>query len=769
MAKQGLEPITFDDYINGRYSYKLFNGTWWSNTEIQWTDEHGNLVLWDMTVGSVSILVSAEQLASFSGYSKFVGFSPDSSNLELFYSNREGVWRHSYLANYDVFESITNTTFRIVPRGMPSDTKLQYCNWIKSPVIFQSRLVYVYNNNLFIRQNWDDPNTEYQITNDGHPTDFYNAIPDWVYEEEILSTNKAMYWTDSGNYLAFAKFDDSQVEEFHYTKYGNPADPYGNQYPNEIAVKYPKVGTTNPTFQLQVVDCRDLLASPKDVVPPVEVTQRWSEYLYTTADWVKESPDTLSVIWMNRIQSESIVSECEDNGAVWQCTLVYETSEPNGWLDLFQPPVFRSDGNEMIEIQSQLDLSSGLHYRHIMHLDVSVGAGGAKNFLTSGQYVVTRILGWDESAGRIFFMGTREGVPGERHLYSVSDQVGAGPETCHTCNLNMPTAGAPCKYSYISLSPDQKNYVQSCSGPEIPEVVVRDTATHSISYVLENNDALRDKLIGKALAERVFLEVTVPGGYSAPVRMLLPPDYATSGKRYAALVDVYGGPDSQEVNYRWYVGWGDYLATNYDIVYISIDGRGTGYQSNEYEFLVYGKLGTVEMEDQIGVMQELETTIYPNLFDSTKTGIWGWSYGGYSTLQTLVQDDDNVYECGLAVAPPTDWLMYDSMYTERYMRLPTPQDNQAGYNTSSLLYSNKLEKLRGKVFQINHGVADDNVHFQHSMLLFRYLELLDIHFEQNVYPEENHSISSVSKFLYENFDKFWSRCFGYTLAVPVPP
>ena len=147
--------------------------------------------------------------------------------------------------------------------------------------------------------------------------------------------------------------------------------------------------------------------------------------------------------------------------------------------------------------------------------------------------------------------------------------------------------------------------------------------------------------------------------------------------------------------------------------------------------------------------------------DENKTGIWGWSYGGYSTLWTLLKDVDDVFKCGLSTAPPTDWLFYDSMYTERFMGLPTLDDNLEGYDNSSLL--NKVEGLRGKKFQLNHGVADDNVHFQQSMLIMRALELKDIEFEQNSYPDENHGLGGVRRAVYHNFDRFWSGCFGHEL------
>ena len=193
---------------------------------------------------------------------------------------------------------------------------------------------------------------------------------------------------------------------------------------------------------------------------------------------------------------------------------------------------------------------------------------------------------------------------------------------------------------------------------------------------------------------------------------------------------------------------------------IFFSGRGTGFKSNEYMFEVFHKLGTVEMQDQIAGAKQLLSQF--SFLDDSKVGIWGWSYGGYATAMTLIQDWENVFKCGISTAPPTNWLFYDSMYTERFMGLPTPEDNLAGYESGSLL--DKVEVLRGKKFQLNHGVADDNVHFQQSMLLIRALELENIDFEQNSYPDENHGLGGVRKAVYTNFDQFWSDCFDYNIV-----
>lgn len=232
---------------------------------------------------------------------------------------------------------------------------------------------------------------------------------------------------------------------------------------------------------------------------------------------------------------------------------------------------------------------------------------------------------------------------------------------------------------------------------------------------------------------------------------------------FVSVVLLCAAAGSQQVTQRWAIEYEDYLGSNYDVVVARIDGRGTGFQSAEYAFQVRGRLGTVEIEDQHWVTRQLLEQ-HPFL-DPGRVSIWGWSYGGYATLMALAQDDEGLFSCGgISVAPPTDWLLYDSVYTERYMGLP--EDNPEGYNRSSLLL--RAESLRGKRFMLNHGNADDNVHYQNSMLLVRALEQADVQFEQNSYPDENHGIRSLSRHLYHNMEIFLSQCFRFKSSIPSP-
>ena len=207
----------------------------------------------------------------------------------------------------------------------------------------------MYDNNVYVRTDFHDGNSnDLSLSIDGEPEVIYNAIPDWVYEEEILATNKAMYYSSDGKYVAYARFDDSDVEEFFWQTYGDPSKPLENRYPEEVRLKYPKAGTTNPTVEFFVSDLSQTgTVSRKPVIPPRKVTFQ-PEYLYSTASWTSDT--SLSIIWMNRVQNYSVISECYQYPSNWSCNALYDIEEHNGWLDLFQPPSFDSTGDILLQV-----------------------------------------------------------------------------------------------------------------------------------------------------------------------------------------------------------------------------------------------------------------------------------------------------------------------------------------------------------------------------------------------------------------------------------
>lgn len=214
------DPISLEEFITSKFSPSYFNGSWWSSHQLQWRDEVNNLVVWDVETQETSLLVSSDTVGLVSSSATFIAFGKNKSLL-LFKDDVESVWRHSFLAQYFVLDVTKNETLAVTPMNLPDGTKLQYAQWVPQT----DKVAYVFGNDIYIRDILNG-GEDVQITSDGVIDTIYNGIPDWVYEEEILSTNKAMYFTPSGSKMAFARFNDEDVQEFYYTKYGSPEDPY---------------------------------------------------------------------------------------------------------------------------------------------------------------------------------------------------------------------------------------------------------------------------------------------------------------------------------------------------------------------------------------------------------------------------------------------------------------------------------------------------------------------------------------------------------------
>ena len=281
---------------------------------------------------------------------------------------------------------------------------------------------------------------------------------------------------------------------------------------------------------------------------------------------------------MNRIQTESIISECRDSGTSWQCTKVFNETVEDGWIEIESPPVYNDEGDVFIQILASRQASDNRDWRHIAKVNKT---SGERTFLTQGNFVVTSILSWQE--GDIYFMGTTTDRPGSSQLYKVRDDAMMEVD-CVTCQLRT-TRGELCQRNSVQFNWATSHYVHTCLGLGIPESVLRRSSDHSTVFVFEDNQELEQKLAEKTLPERIDTSIGVDGGFSAPVKIQLPP-HMEDGVKYPVLVYVYGGPGSQQVSDSWTLGWGEYLVTSRNVIYVSIDGRGTGFQSNQHLFQV---------------------------------------------------------------------------------------------------------------------------------------------------------------------------------------
>ncbi|KAF4520670.1 hypothetical protein B566_EDAN006346 [Ephemera danica] len=429
----------------------------------------------------------------------------------------------------------------------------------------------------------------------------------------------------------------------------------------------------------------------------------------------------MAVVWMNRRQNISIVSICSE--PLWNCEDNHvERQNGPGWTDAFESPIFSEDGSFYLVRLPVLDGEAG-RFPHVNLVSVTPRRVTP---LSHGTYEVTKVLAWDEETHFVYFLAAPEGKPGQRHLYRVPDlnaSSAARVRECLTCSdswAGNTSDHGPCKFSDALFSPGSARfYVHECLGPDPPSVWL----------------------------VRTF-EVALEGGFKAQVRLHLPPGLREYEEMMFPLV-------LHLVSERWGVDWGAYLASNRNFIVAQVDGRGSGFQGDSLRHKLHHRLGSVEVEDQIAVIKSLRDDL--KFIDKDHLAVWGWSYGGFATAMILARDE-NVFRCGISVAPITTWTHYNSAYSERHMGLPNVTDNYRGYEEADV--TKRAGNLKEKLFLLIHGTADDNVHYQQSMMLIQALTAEGVLFRHQTYPDENHSFSGVKDHMFKAMESFFDDCFG---------
>lgn len=567
---------------------------------------------------------------------------------------------------------------------------------------------YVVDNNIWIRK--FDYDTEVQVTKDGELNKVLNGITDWVYEEEFAVTN-LMAWSPDSEYLAYVRFDESEVPEYSMQMWGK------GLYPEYYNYKYPKAGERNSkaTVHSYSVATKDI----KALKIPSEGDHYVPRIVFTT------NPDQLAVMTLNRQQNIFNMYYANPKSGVFRLILREENKcyVDSEWLTsiCFFPTGFtyvsEQDGYSHIYLYSP----TGVMQRQV----------------TKGNWDVTRLIGYDDVA-KVAYYESAEESPLRRSVYKI-DQKGVKTKLSEQEGTN--SADFSANYAY---------FVNTYSNANTPaKITVNETKSKKVLRVLEDNAALKEKLANAAFSKKEFFKVRTASDYELNAWIVKPVDFDES-KKYPVMMVQYSGPNSQQVLDRYSFDWEHYLAAN-GIIVVSVDGRGTGARGEAFRKCTYLKMGELESRDQVEAAQALGKLPY---VDAGRMAIWGWSFGGYNTLMAM-SVGNGTFKAGIAVAPPTDWKYYDTVYTERYMR--TPQENFAGYAATSPI---KLAKdLQGKLLLV-HGTADDNVHFQQTMDYAEALVQAGKQFDMQIYKDRNHSIyggntryhlyTRMSNFLFDN-------------------
>ncbi|KAI2641201.1 dipeptidyl peptidase IV N-terminal region-domain-containing protein [Xylaria nigripes] len=639
--------------------------------------------------------------------------SPDLKKV-LIATNVQNVWRHSFTATYWVFDVDTQTAEPLDPGD--ENLKVQLAQW--SPK--SDAISFTSSNNLYVRHL--ESKDVVQITTDGGPEFFY-GIPDWVYEEEVFSDNSATWWSDSGNFMAFLRTNETLVPEYPIQFFidrpsGEKPPPGQETYPEVQQLKYPKAGSPNPFVDLLFYD----MAKGDVFVVKLEGEFAEDDLLITDITWagdkvlIKETnrvSDVMRVVLVDVITRTGKTVRTVDVGEI-----------DGGWFEISHGTTFiPADPENGRAEDGYIDMvihDNGDHLAYFSPLDTSDPI-----MLTSGDWeVVDGPSAVDLNKNIAYFVATKESSI-QRHVYSVKFDGS---------DLQAMTDTSQEGYYDVSFSRKAGYALISNKGPKVPTQKVISTPSNPEAYefMIEENKDLADKAKQHELPLLEYGTITVDDVKLNYVERR--PPHFNPKKKYPVLFQQYSGPGSQSVDKRFAVDFQSYIAAGLGYIVVTVDGRGTGFIGREARVIVRKNLGKWEAHDQIAAAKIWAAKSY---VDETRIAIWGWSYGGFQTLKTLEQDAGQTFQYGMAVAPVTDWRFYDSIYTERYML--TPQQNEAGYEATAV--SNVSALAANVRFLIMHGVADDNVHMQNTLTLLDKLDMGNVeNYDLHMFPDSNHGI-----------------------------
>ncbi|MCI0451987.1 MAG: alpha/beta fold hydrolase [Candidatus Latescibacteria bacterium] len=582
------------------------------------------------------------------------------------------------------------------------------------------RLAFTRGNDLYTLDVKDGDYPETRLTTTGSET-LLNGVLDWVYMEELFTRGdvRAHWWSPDGERLAFLEFDESPV----------PTHPLVDQVPLQATAtfqRYPKPGDPNPIVRVGIVPARG------GSVVWADTDTRDDSYIarvYWTGDG-----RAVAIEKLNRAQDRWTVLFAD--AATGRSDVILEESSP-AWINVTYARHYYSRKRQFL-VGSERD---GHHHLYLFNLD-----GSLIRPVTRGVWEVVELEAVDEKKGRVYFVANQSSVL-EHHLYRIDDN-----------GKNLARITTEEGSHDVDVSPDRKYFVDRYSSHARPTRI----SVHTIEgkRLFDIADQLSPELAAMRLPTAEFFTVEDEGSLFH-CRLWKPLDF-DANKKHPAIVYVYGGPHSQVVRKAWsrHDLWHAYMATRGYLVF-SIDNRGSAGRGKAWEELLLKRLGTIELEDQLTGVDYLKSLPY---VDPERIGVWGWSYGGTMALNALFRAP-GVFRAGVSVAPVADWRLYDSIYTERYMK--RPQDNESGYTeAATTTHAAKLEDA----LLLMHGDADDNVHMQNSIALVRKLIDAGKDFELMIYPQKEHGIagSADRTHLYRKMTAFFDRHLGASDPAPKP-
>lgn len=650
----------------------------------------------------------------------------DESTFHILVSDETYQWRHSKFSIYWLWQQSTGKVFPLQPTGIEKDSmaieKLHFAKFDPSG----KYVVFGHNHDLFLYELLSGETT--RVTVNGN-SNVFNGKPDYVYEEEVIAGDNMVWWCPDLSNFVFATLNDTKVEEYHIDYFSKDPEEIAmsydqplaqkssevNQYPIRTSIKYPKPGTPIPEVSLTMFN----LSLRKQTVIDIQGVDTGDDPILYDVNWIDADNLLLKVSdRTSTILSKKLFKPLDSK--VMNISLT-NTSTFGGWIEKASPIalVSRNDKTGYLDkvvsdnkVQlAFFDLASSQNYSKIL-----------------GPVYYNSPLAYDAIEGVVYgLFGTDF-----NHTFSSVSIEDASLKVLQENGKFMPI-----------FSPDGQFVDLEYAGPLLPWQKLMNMADLHAGAVFENVGPFNDQSNLKKVLEstniptRVYSKVKVGMGDEAVelnMMEILPPNFDLN-KKHPLLVHTYGGPGAAIVDYSFRVEFQDIVSSQLDAVVLIIDPRGTNPDNWKLKSCAREKLGFWEPRDIVTVTKDyIKTNKY---VDESKTALWGWSYGGYTTLKTLEFDKGDVFKFGAAVAPVTNWMFYDAIYTERYMK--KVEDNPNYVAISRINGFSNFKKV--KRFMIMHGSADDNVHLQNTMWLLDKFDVNEVeNYDIHIFPDNDHSI-----------------------------
>lgn len=697
LLAQANQQLTLEDITGGKYNPQYVYGVnpmKDGESYTQLSNDNKRIIRRSFKTGKeIGVLFDADNARGPKKLNAIDGYimSPDERRI-LLRTQTKAIYRRSYTAVYYIYD-VENKKFEALSEGGPQQMPLF------SPD--GNVIAFVRDNNLFLVKLLFG-NAESQVTKDGKFNEVINGLPDWVNEEEF-STNRSFDFSSDSQMLAWIRYDESKVPIYSIQEFKGayPTRSEYDEYPGSYNYKYPVAGAQNSDVSVMTFDIKNrvtrALKLPLDsdgYIPRIQFTADASKLAVVT---LNRHQDHMNIYMANPRSTECKLVVQEQNNK-------YVTESAYGSLKFY--------GDHFAYISDR----SG--YKHIYWYNIN---GKLERQVTKGNYDVSAFYGYDAKSGRFYYASHQES-PLRTAVYAM-DKSGKEHKLSQQQGSNTATFSTSMKYFL--------NIYSSATQP--PVTTLCDATNGKVISTMVDNAELK-KTVTPLLGKKEFFSFKTADGVELNGWMIKPQNFDAK-KQYPVIMYQYSGPGSQEVTDSWNMGfypggvWESYMAQQ-GFIFACVDGRGTGARGADFEKCTYLRLGEKESHDQVEAAIYLGNLPY---VDKSRIAIWGWSFGGFNTLMSM-SEGRPVFRAGVAVAAPSNWKYYDTVYTERYMR--TPKENADGYAVNPI---QRAGNLSGDLLLI-HGTADDNVHFRNFTEVSEAYVQAGKMFRQQVYTNRNHNI-----------------------------